>query len=68
KAGEGMALHVSDTGPFFPEQMNPGYGVKSVYDKLDLLFPDMYEIHYTNQPVKQVSLYIHKLVKDESAI
>lgn len=68
RAGQGMVLHVSDTGPEFPDQMNPGYGVKSVYDKLDLLFPDMYEIHYVNQPVKQVSLYIHKLVKDESVI
>jgi hypothetical protein len=63
-----MVVHIEDTGPDFPEQLNPGYGVKSVYDKLDLLFPANYEIHYTNEPVKKVSLYINKLVKDESAV
>ncbi|MCX6319244.1 MAG: histidine kinase [Bacteroidetes bacterium] len=64
----GMVIHVQDTGPAFPDEMIPGYGVKSVYDKLDLLFPGHYEMHFTNEPVKQVSLYINKLVKDESAI
>jgi sensor histidine kinase YesM len=68
RAGNGLVLHVADSGPAFPEQLDPGYGVKSVYDKLDLLFPDAYEIHYTNEPIKQVSLYINKMVKDESAV
>lgn len=66
--GAGMVINVADTGPLFPEELVPGYGVKSVYDKLDLLFPGNYEMHFSNIPVKQVSLYIHKLVKDESAI
>jgi LytS/YehU family sensor histidine kinase len=64
----GMVISIKDTGPAFPEQLTPGYGVKSVYDKLDLLFPGNYEIHFTNMPVKQVSIFIHKLVKDESAV
>ncbi len=66
--GTGMVINVADTGPLFPDELVPGYGVKSVYDKLDLLFPGNYEMHFSNIPVKQVSLYIHKLVKDESAI
>lgn len=66
--GAGLVMNVSDTGPAFPAELNPGYGVKSVYDKLDLLFPGNYEMRFTNQPVKQVSLHILKLVKDESAI
>jgi two-component system, LytTR family, sensor kinase len=65
---KGMVLTVSDTGPLFPADLVPGYGVKSVYDKLDLLFPGNYEMHFSNTPFKQVSLHIHKLVKDESAI
>lgn len=63
-----LVINVVDNGPAFPSELIPGYGVKSVYDKLDLLFPDNYEMHFTNTPVKQVSLYIHKLIKDESAV
>jgi two-component system, LytTR family, sensor kinase len=68
KNGAGLVINIADTGPAFPDEINPGYGVKSVYDKLDLLFPGNYEMHFSNNPVKQVSLYIHKLTKDESAI
>ena len=38
------------------------------YDKLDLLFPDNYEIHFSNQPQKKVSIHIHKLMKNEPAV
>lgn len=68
KSADSMVITVADTGPGFPAELNPGYGVKSVYDKLDLLFPGNYEIYFSNHPVKQVSLHINKLVKDESAI
>jgi LytS/YehU family sensor histidine kinase len=68
KNNNGLVMNITDTGPDFPSELNPGYGVKSVYDKLDLLFPGNYEMHFSNHPVKQVSLYIHKLAKDESAI
>jgi sensor histidine kinase YesM len=68
KEGDGLVMCIFDTGPDFPDEINPGYGVKSVYDKLELLFPGKYEMYFKNQPLKQVSLYIHKLVKDESAI
>jgi two-component system LytT family sensor kinase len=68
RSGDGLVMNVADTGPLFPAELNPGYGVKSVYDKLDLLFPGNYEMHFSNEPVKQVSVYIHKMVKDESAI
>jgi two-component system, LytTR family, sensor kinase len=68
KNGEGLVMNVADNGPFFPEELNPGYGVKSVYDKMDLLFPDVYEIHFVNEPRKQVSIHIKKLAKNESGI
>ena len=64
----GFVITISDNGPAFPVELVPGYGVKSVYDKLDLLFPGNYEMHFSNLPVKQVSLYIHKLMKDEPGI
>src|SRR6185436_6208653 len=58
---KGLALLVADNGPAFPEELSPGYGVKSMYDKLDLLFPGAYEVHFTNQPRKTVSIHIFKL-------
>lgn len=68
KEETGMLITIADNGPAFPDELVPGYGVKSVYDKLDLLFPGQYEIHFTNQPVKQVAIHIHKLMKNEPVV
>jgi sensor histidine kinase YesM len=68
KTSIGMSLIVADNGPTFPDSLVPGYGVKSVYDKLDLLFPGNYELHFSNQPRKQVAIYINKLIKDEGKV
>jgi sensor histidine kinase YesM len=69
KNGNGsLQIDVADNGPAFPDELMPGYGVKSIYDKLDLLFPGQYEIHFTNQPQKKVSILIHKLIKNEPVV
>lgn len=68
KEGEGLVIKVADNGPAFPEDLVPGYGVKSVFDKLDLLFPDKYAIQFTNEPEKKVLIHINKLMKDEPGI
>ena len=67
-ADEKLVITIADNGPVFPAELMPGYGVKSVYDKLDLLFPAEYEIHFSNQPVKQVTVQIHKLMKNEPSV
>ncbi len=64
----GLEITVADNGPDFPEELSPGYGVKSIYDKLDLLFPGQYEVHFVNHPQKQVHIFIHKLIKDEPVV
>lgn len=64
----GMEIVIADNGPAFPGEIIPGYGVKSVFDKLDLLFPEQYEIHFASEPHKYVSILIHKLMKNEPAI
>jgi two-component system LytT family sensor kinase len=66
--GEGLLVTVADNGPAFPEELTPGYGVKSVFDKLDLLFPGAYEIRFVNTPLKQVSLFINKRMKNEPSV
>lgn len=68
KEKDGVALIVYDNGPAFPADLIPGYGVKSVYDKLDLLFPDKYEIHFSNAPTKHVLIFINKLMKNEPGV
>jgi two-component system LytT family sensor kinase len=68
KENEVIKLVVADNGPLFPDTMMPGYGVKSVYDKMDLLFPGQYEIHFSNQPQKQVVILISKLMKNEPGV
>lgn len=68
KENGGLRMNVADNGPAFPDELSPGYGVKSVFDKLDLLFPNAYELHFSNEPVKQVSIYLKKLMKNEPAV
>jgi sensor histidine kinase YesM len=53
-----LELTVRDDGFPFADDMKPGYGLKSVYDKLDLLFPGKYELALYNTPIKQVRILI----------
>lgn len=66
--GTGLVINIVDNGPPFSEEMMPGYGVKSVFDKMDLLFPGQYEIHFSNEPRKQVAIHLYKLIKNEPAV
>lgn len=68
READSLLIMLQDNGPDFPENLMPGYGVKSVFDKLDLLFPDTYSIRFINKPIKQVSVQIHKLMKNEPAV
>ena len=68
KDDTGLLITIEDNGPAFPDELTPGYGVKSVFDKMDLLFPGQYEIHFNNQPRKQVAIHIHKLMKNEPGV
>jgi LytS/YehU family sensor histidine kinase len=63
-----LQINIADNGPAFPDELIPGYGIKSIYDKLDLLFPGAYEVYFTNQPGKRVSIQLHKLMKSESIV
>lgn len=64
----GLQINIVDNGPAFPNELIPGYGLKSIYDKLDLLFPGAYEVYFSNEPFKRVSIHIHKLMKSEPVV
>lgn len=66
--GNSMIVIIADNGPAFPEELVPGYGVRSVFDKMDLLFPGSFDIHFKNQPRKEVLIHIHKLMKNEPTV
>jgi two-component system LytT family sensor kinase len=53
-----MELTISDNGSPFPDQLDIGYGLQSTYDKLNLLFPERYEIHILNNPFKHLKIQI----------
>lgn len=63
-----LQINIADNGPDFPDELIPGYGLKSIYDKLDLLFPGAYEVYFTNQPRKKVSIRLNKLMKSEPVV
>lgn len=52
----GIHILVRDNGIPFPEDLVPGYGLKSIYDKLDILFPESYEVELHNFPKKEISI------------
>lgn len=53
-----LHLCVHDNGPAFSDDMNGGYGLRSIQDKLKLLYGDDAHIELQNWPLKQVLLSI----------
>jgi two-component system, LytTR family, sensor kinase len=52
----GLHMVVGDNGPDFPEDIMTGYGLQSIYEKLDILYPGRYEITMQNGTGKNISL------------
>jgi two-component system LytT family sensor kinase len=57
KADE-LHLCVHDNGPAFPDDMSGGYGLRSIQDKLKLLYGDHARVELQNWPLKQVLISI----------
>ncbi|HXB92691.1 MAG TPA: histidine kinase [Puia sp.] len=47
---------IYDNGSPFPEDIQIGYGLKSVMDKLTLFYPGEHTIYFENDPLKQVTI------------
>jgi two-component system LytT family sensor kinase len=47
-----IEIVVADNGPDFPAELNPGFGLQSIYDKLEIMYPKRFELHFVNSPKK----------------
>lgn len=55
-----IKMSVADNGPDFPENPIYGTGLKSILEKLDILYPDNYEFAIFNHPEKRVEITLNK--------
>ncbi|MEZ0538638.1 pentapeptide repeat-containing protein [Fibrella arboris] len=49
-----LTLYIHDNGPAFPDTMGAGYGLRSIQDKLRLLYGESATVSLQNEPRKQV--------------
>lgn len=57
--GRKVFIAVSDDGPAFPKDLAPGFGIQSIYDKLEILYKDKFEMNFMNSPQKQVLIKLN---------
>lgn len=57
---ETLVIAIADNGRPFPENIVPGFGLKQVNDKLQLLLPERSELQIANTPQKQVKIIIRE--------
>ena len=55
-----LHLCVHDNGPSFPDSMGAGYGIRSIQDKLKLLYQENAKVELHNEPSKTVNISILK--------
>lgn len=58
--GKSLRICVFDNGPAFPDEPTAGYGLQSIFDKLDLLYPGNFEVQLHNAPHKHIEVVINK--------
>ena len=56
-----LTLCVHDNGPAFPDTMGAGYGLRSIQDKLRLLYGEAATVTLQNDPKKQVIIKLNML-------
>lgn len=56
-----ISITVSDNGSSFPKDIEPGFGIQSIYDKLEILYPEKFELSFINEPQKQVLIHLKQM-------
>lgn len=59
---QSLIIQIFDNGPNFPDNITQGYGLKSTFEKLRILFPNQFEVQCKNQPEKYIEIRINKLI------
>ncbi|HEX8332853.1 MAG TPA: histidine kinase [Segetibacter sp.] len=55
-----IEIKVFDNGKPFERDMTPGYGLKSVLDKLQILYNNDYKVEFINEPKKHIVIVLNK--------
>lgn len=61
KEANNIIIAVADTGNPFESDLTPGFGLQSIYDKLEILYGDKFEMNFENTPQKRVTLKLKQL-------
>ncbi len=59
-----IAISIHDNGNPFPETIIHRYGMKNVNDRLQLLFPEKYDIQISNRPQKEITVILKEVKKN----
>lgn len=62
-----LMLSVKDNGTPFPEDFVPGYGIQSIYEKLELLYPHDYNVELHTVPEKDFRIYLYHPKQDATS-
>jgi two-component system, LytTR family, sensor kinase len=55
-----LEIYIHDNGHPFPDEITAGYGLKSTYDKLELLYKENHDLKISNTPEKHLKISIQK--------
>jgi sensor histidine kinase YesM len=66
-ADENLEIKIFDTGYPFDNKLSQGYGLKSVNEKLEILYHGLYQLQFINKPKKHVLLVLNKTSINEAA-
>jgi LytS/YehU family sensor histidine kinase len=55
-----VGIKVFDNGKPFAKDMVPGYGLKSILDKLQILYKSDYKVEFINEPKKHIFIVLSK--------
>ena len=53
-----LSIRILDSGPKFSDQLNTGYGIRSVQKKLKLFYPGNHKMEFINTPEKEIFIQI----------
>ena len=68
KVNETITIKISNNGPDLFENQIIGFGLRNIYDNLNILFKDAYSLEFENEKLKSVIIKLNKLINHESQI